>query len=145
VTVGDHTLTRRGTLLAGVTGAAALAGLGSLVGNARSERRELAFTVPDLRTTPAGAVPGELPAVGAQRLPFGTLVAPDGSTAGRLRGIGSPAGVVHRLELQDGSITALGGAIIAGVGRYDGITGTYDLTSTPDGARIALSLSTPEA
>ena len=61
--------------------------------------------------------------------------------------------LLHRLELLDGTLLAVGRAgveetgfsVVSGTGRYLGATGTYTARQTPRDAELTLDLTVPEA
>ena len=111
----------------------------------------------DLRFTRPDTAPGELAAPGASSLPSGTLEDESGGYAGLLTstivaGSGGPD-LLHRLELTDGTLLAVGPAgveqtdfsVVSGTGRYLGATGTYSARQAPRAAELVLDLMLPEA
>ncbi len=111
----------------------------------------------DLRFTRPGTAPGELAAPGTSALPSGTLEDESGGYAGhltstRVDGSGGPD-LLHRLELLDGTLLAVGPAgveetdfsVVSGTGRYLGATGTYKARQAPRAGELHLDLMLPEA
>lgn len=119
------------------------------------ERRVLRSS--DLRFTRPGTPPGELANVGASAVPSGTLEDETGAYAGLLTStiVAGSAGpdLLHRLELLDGTLLAVGPAgvaesgfsVVSGTGRYLGATGTYTARQAPRDAELVLDLTVPEA
>ena len=150
--------TRRGML--GTLGALLGGGaVGALVVRETStmvpERRVLRSS--DLRFTRPGTPAGELAAPGTSSLPSGTLEDETGGYAGLLTStlVAGSAGpdLLHRLELLDGTLLAVGPAgveetgfsVVSGTGRYLGATGTYTARQAPRAAELVLDLTVPEA
>jgi hypothetical protein len=113
------------------------------------------------RTVWPGVKPGSHPPMGAPRLPHGHLVDAHGAHVGAFEaslmptsGTGSH---MHRLELADGTLTAVGPAtfddatfaVIGGTGRFAGASGSYHLVQRPAAsggtATFTLDITTPEA
>jgi hypothetical protein len=145
-----------------------LGSLGALLGGGAVSAivvRETSTMVPhrrilrssDLRFTRPGTPPGELAASGSSALPMGTLEDETGGYAGLLTStlVAGSAGpdLLHRLELLDGTLLAVGPAgveetgfsVVSGTGRYLGATGTYTARQTPRDAELILDLTVPEA
>jgi hypothetical protein len=111
----------------------------------------------DLRFTRPGTPPGELAASGTSALPSGTLEDETGAYAGLLTStiVAGSAGpdLLHRLELLDGTLLAVGSegveetgfSVVSGTGRYFGATGTYTARQKPRDAELVLDLTVPEA
>jgi hypothetical protein len=111
----------------------------------------------DLRFTRPDTPPGELAAPGVSALPSGTLEDDTGGYAGLVTSslVAGSAGpdLLHRLELLDGTLLAVGPAgveetafnVVSGTGRYLGATGTYTARQAPRAAEFALDLTLPEA
>jgi hypothetical protein len=111
----------------------------------------------DLRFTRPGTPPGELAEIGTSAVPSGTLEDETGAYAGLLTStiVAGSAGpdLLHRLELLDGTLLAVGPAgvaesgfaVVSGTGRYLGATGTYTARQTPRDAELILDLTVPEA
>lgn len=150
--------TRRGML--GTLGALLGGGaVGALVVRETStmvpERRVLRSS--DLRFTRPGTPAGELATPGTSSLPSGTLEDETGGYAGLLTStlVAGSAGpdLLHRLELLDGTLLAVGPAgveetgfsVVSGTGRYLGATGTYTARQAPRAAELVLDLTVPEA
>jgi hypothetical protein len=119
------------------------------------ERRVLRSS--DLRFTRPGTPAGEMAAPGASAVPSGTLEDETGGYAGLLTATivdgSSGPDLLHRLELLDGTLLAVGPAgveetafsVVSGTGRYLGATGTYMARQTPRDAELVLDLTVPEA
>ena len=119
------------------------------------ERRTLRSS--DLRFTRPDTPPGELAAPGTSALPSGTLEDEAGGYAGLLTStlVAGSAGpdLLHRLELPDGTLLAVGPAgveetdfsVVSGTGRYLGATGTYKARQAPRAGELVLDLMLPEA
>jgi hypothetical protein len=150
--------TRRGMLgsLGALLGGGALgAAIVRETSNMVPERKVLRSS--DLRFTRPGTPAGELAASGASALPSGTLEDESGAYAGLLTStlVAGSAGpdLLHRLELLDGTLLAVGQAgveetgfsVVSGTGRYLGATGTYTARQTPRDAELTLDLTVPEA
>ncbi len=111
----------------------------------------------DLRFTRPGTPPGELAEAGTSAIPSGTLEDETGAYAGLLTAtiVAGSAGpdLLHRLELLDGTLLAVGPAgleetgfsVVSGTGRYLGATGTYTARQKPRDAELVLDLTVPEA
>ncbi len=119
------------------------------------ERRVLRSS--DLRFTRPGTPAGEMAAPGTSAVPSGTLEDETGAYAGLLTAtiVAGSAGpdLLHRLELLDGTLLAVGTAgveqtafsVVSGTGRYLGATGTYSARQAPRDAELILDLTVPEA
>jgi hypothetical protein len=114
----------------------------------------------DWRVVWPGVKPGTHPPVGSARLPHGRLVDEAGAAIGvfdaSLMPTSGRGAHLHRLELADGTITAVGPAtfddatyaVVGGTGRYAGASGSYHLVQRPapsgGTATFTLDVTTPE-
>lgn len=157
------TSTRRG-MLASLGTLLSAGAVGAIVTRESGETASTTNTGPtrtlrstDLRFARPGTAAGELPAPGTPSLPYATLLEVDGSPAGLLSSslVAGSAGsdLLHRLELADGTILAVGPSgvdqaeftILSGTGRYTGATGTYTARQAPRAGLLTLDLTLPEA
>ncbi len=143
----------------GVTGVAARQVIGT--GQAATTALPRVIHGADWRVVWPGVQPGTRPPLGAPRLPHGRLVDTGGTQLGAFDASVLPTSGtgthLHRLELTDGTITAVGPAtfddatyaVIGGTGRYSGASGSYHLVQRPapsgGTATFTLDVTTPEA
>jgi hypothetical protein len=152
-------------LAAGAAGAVSVLGAnGASLGRATGTRATARPTVihgADWRVTWPGVPNTMRPPNGSPRLPHGRLVDDAGMTIGTFEASVMPAGGLgthmHRLELDGGTLTAVGPAtfddatfaVIGGTGVYHGAAGSYHLTQRPapsgGTATFTIDITTPEA
>jgi hypothetical protein len=101
---------------------------------------------PGVRFHAPGSKAGSLPAAGEIRVPFGTLVGPQGRSVGDFSTALMPSSggqiAVQRFVFDDGTLIGMGPgdldgseyAITGGTGRFDGASGSYVAHRQPGGA-----------